>query len=222
LPFRKVPAGRGDPRSVGLPERILEMMKKTFLFGFILTVVFGFGCKTERTSDMKERKGIITFKGTPLTLIGRELKVNDTLPDAVLTAPDLSEANLSDFRGKTLILSTVPSLDTGVCDLQTRRFNEEAKKLGDKVVILTVSMDLPFAQKRWCGAAGAEHVRVASDYKEAAFAKATGLLIKELHLLARSVMIVDKNGKVVYIQLVPEVATEPDYDAVLNALSMMR
>lgn len=171
---------------------------------------------------MKERKGLITFKGTPLTLVGQELTVNDTLPDVVLTAPDLSELRLSAFRGKTLIISTVPSLDTGVCDLQTRRFNEEAKKLGDDVVILTISMDLPFAQKRWCGAANAEHIRVASDYKEAAFGKAAGLLIKELHLLARSVLIADKNGKIVYIQLVPEVATEPDYDAVLNALSMMR
>ncbi|MEJ5258836.1 MAG: thiol peroxidase [Anaerohalosphaeraceae bacterium] len=171
---------------------------------------------------MQERKGLITFKGAPLTLVGRELNVNDPLPDVVLTAPDLSDVKLSDFRGQTLILSTVPSLDTGICDLQTRRFNEEAKKLAGKAAVLTVSMDLPFAQKRWCGAAGAEHVRVASDYKEAAFAKATGLLIKELHLLARSVIIADKNGKVVYIQLVPEVATEPDYDAVLNVLSMMR
>lgn len=168
---------------------------------------------------MGERKGLITFKGTPLTLVGKELKVNDPLPEVVLTAPDLSDVKISDFRGKTLIVSTVPSLDTGVCDLQTRRFNEEAKRLGDNVIVLTVSMDLPFAQKRWCGAAGAEHIRVVSDYKDAAFGKATGLLIKELHLLARSVMIVDPNGKVVYIQLVSEVATEPDYDAVLNALS---
>lgn len=196
-------------------------MRKIGVVVFLI-VLFESGCKTERDDNMQERKGLITFKGAPLTLVGRELKVNDPLPDVVLTAPDLSDVRLSDFRGKTLIISTVPSLDTGICDLQTRRFNEEAKKLQDRVVILTVSMDLPFAQKRWCGAAGAEHIRVASDYKEAAFGKAAGLLIKELHLLARSVMIVDKNGKIVYIQLVSEVATEPDYDAVLNALSMMR
>lgn len=196
-------------------------MKKT-ISALILLVLLKSGCRTERDEIMQERKGLITFKGAPLTLVGRELNVNDPLPDVVLTAPDLSDVKLSDFRGQTLILSTVPSLDTGICDLQTRRFNEEAKKLAGKAAVLTVSMDLPFAQKRWCGAAGAEHVRVASDYKEAAFAKATGLLIKELHLLARSVIIADKNGKVVYIQLVPEVATEPDYDAVLNVLSMMR
>lgn len=196
-------------------------MKKT-IAALILLVLLESGCRTERDEIMQERKGLITFKGAPLTLAGKELKVNDLLPDVVLTAPDLSDVRLSDFRGQTLILSTVPSLDTGICDLQTRRFNEEAQKLAGRAVVLTVSMDLPFAQKRWCGAAGAEHIRVASDYKEAAFAKAAGLLIKELHLLARSVIIADKNGKVVYIQLVPEVATEPDYDAVLNALSMMR
>lgn len=167
---------------------------------------------------MKERKGIITFKGGPLTLLGPELKVGQPLPEVTLIAPDLSELKISSFRGKTLIVSTVPSLDTGICDLQTRRFNEEAKKLGGQAVILTISMDLPFAQKRWCGAAGAEHVKTASDYRGAEFAKASGLLIKELHLLARSVMIADKTGKIAYIQIVPEVASEPDYEAVLTAL----
>lgn len=167
---------------------------------------------------MKERKGIITFKGSPLTLLGQELKVGQMLPDATLTAPDLSEVKISSFRGKTLIVSTVPSLDTGVCDLQTRRFNAEAKKLGEQTVILTISMDLPFAQSRWCGAAGADAVKTASDYKEAEFAKASGLLIKELHFLTRSVIIADKTGKIVYIQVVPEVATEPDYEAALAAL----
>ncbi|HOT73325.1 MAG TPA: thiol peroxidase [Anaerohalosphaeraceae bacterium] len=168
---------------------------------------------------MNERKGLITFQGKPLTLVGRELKVGDSLPDVALTAPDLSSLKISSFRGKTLIISTVPSIDTEVCDLQTRRFNEEARKIGPDAAILTVSMDLPFAQTRWCQAAAADRIRIASDYKEAAFAKAAGLLIKELHLLARSVIMADKNGKVVYIQLVPEVASEPDYEDVLKALA---
>lgn len=167
---------------------------------------------------MKERTGIVTFKGSPLTLVGPELKAGQMIPEATLTATDLSDVKISSFKGKTLIISTVPSLDTSVCSLQTKRFNEEAKKLGDQVNILTISMDLPFAQKRWCGAENAENIKVASDYKGASFAKASGLLIKELHLLARSVMVVDKTGKITYVQIVPEVATEPNYDDVLNAL----
>lgn len=184
----------------------------------LLIVLMPAGCEKERKEAMEERTGVITFKGGPLTLVGPELKVGQMVPEATLTAPDLTNVEISSFKGKTLIISTVPSLDTPVCDLQTKRFNEEAKKLGDQVTILTISMDLPFAQKRWCGTVGTEHVKVASDYKEAAFAKAGGLLIKELHLLARSVMIVDKTGKITYIQIVPEVATEPNYDDVLNAL----
>jgi thiol peroxidase len=197
-------------------------MKKSGILCLLIVVIAAAGCDRERKEAMKERKGIITFKGGPLTLVGPELKVGQMLPDAALTAPDLSEVKISSFRGRILIVSTVPSLDTGICDLQTRRFNEEAKKLADKAVILTVSRDLPFAQKRWCGAAGAEYVKTASDYKGAEFAKASGLLIKELHLLARSVIIADKTGKITYIQIVPEVASEPDYEAVLAALKTMQ
>lgn len=192
-------------------------MKKRTIVCLSLVLIIA-GCENERDSVMEERTGIITFKGGPLTLFGPELKVGQSLPEVTLTANDLSDLSFSSFRGKTLIISTVPSLDTPVCDLQTKRFNEEAKKLGDDIVILTVSMDLPFAQSRWCGAAGAEHVKTASDYKGADFAKASGLLIKELHLLARSVIITDKTGKITYIQIVPEVTSEPDYDAVLEAL----
>lgn len=167
---------------------------------------------------MEERSGVITFKSNPLTLVGPEIQAGQDAPDATLTANDLTEVTLSTFKGKTVILSTVPSLDTPVCDLQTKRFNEESGKLGNDVVILTISMDLPFAQARWCGAAGAENVQTLSDYKTAAFAEAYGLLIKELHLLARAVIVVNKNGDVQYVQIVPEVASEPDYDAVLSAL----
>jgi thioredoxin-dependent peroxiredoxin len=135
-----------------------------------------------------------------------------------LTANDLSVVKLSALaRGKVCIITAVPSLDTPVCDLETRRFNKEAGELGDDVVILAVSMDLPFAQKRWCGAAGVKNVQTLSDYRQAAFGKAYGVLIKDLHLLARAVFVLDKPGLIRYVELVKEVASEPNYDAALTA-----
>jgi len=165
---------------------------------------------------MNERKGVITMKGKPLTLAGKEVNVGDKAPDAEVVANDLSEIKLSSYQGKVCIITSVPSLDTSVCDMETRRFNEEAGKLGD-VVVLTISMDLPFAQKRWCGAAGVKNVQTLSDYRYSSFGKEYGVLIKELRLLARTVFVVDKAGVVRYVQIVPEIATEPDYDAVLKA-----
>ena len=165
---------------------------------------------------MVERQGAITMKGNPLTLIGPELKAGDLAPDAVLTANDLSEVKLSSFRGKKVIISVVPSLDTPVCDLQTKRFNQEALKLSG-VAVLTISKDLPFAQKRWCGAAGASAVKTLSDYR-GNFGETYGVLIKGLGLLARSIFVIDESGKVTYIQLVKEVASEPNYDEVLKAV----
>jgi len=167
---------------------------------------------------MPERKGLVTMKGKPLTLAGNEVKAGDAAPDFVCVANDLSEVKFSSFRGKIVVLSSVPSLDTGVCDRETRRFNEEAAKLGDDVRVLTVSMDLPFAQKRWCAAAGVERVTTLSDYRDASYGRSYGVLIKELRLLARAVFVVDREGKVRYVQLVKELSTEPDYDAVLAAV----
>ena len=166
---------------------------------------------------MQERTGVITFQGNPLTLVGAELKVGDAAPDATLLANDLSPVQLSDYKGKVCVVSVVPSLDTPVCDMQTRKFNEAAGNLGDDVVILTVSMDLPFAQTRWCGAAGVEKVVTLSDHRDAAFGETYGTLIKELRLLARAVFVVDKDGTIQYIQLVNEVTEEPDYKAALEA-----
>ncbi len=166
---------------------------------------------------MQERKGIVTMKGKPVTLIGPELKVGQAVPDCELVANDLSPVKLSLFRGKVCVIASVPSLDTSVCDKETRRFNEEAQQLGDDVVVLTVSMDLPFAQKRWCGAAGVKNVQTLSDYREASFGKAYGILIKELRLLARVIFVVDKEGFIRYIQIVKEVSNEPDYEAALKA-----
>jgi thiol peroxidase len=173
-------------------------------------------------AEMKERPGAVTMKGKPLTLLGNELKVGDKAPDVELTANDMSQMKLSSYRGKVCIVSAVPSLDTSVCSTETRRFNEEAAKLGNDVVIVTVSMDLPFAQKRWCGQEGIERVITLSDYRNADFGKAYGVLIKENHLLARTVFVVDKQGVIRYIQAVKELSTEPDYNAVLEAANKLK
>ena len=167
---------------------------------------------------MEERTGIITIHGNPLTLVGSELKVGDPAPDFEILDNNLSPVRLSSFRGKVSIISSVPSLDTPICDMETRRFNEEAGKLGENVQILTISMDLPFAQKRWCGNAGVDRVITLSDHREASFGTAYGVLIKELRLLARAVFILDREGIIRYIQIVNEITNEPDYDAVLEAI----
>lgn len=168
---------------------------------------------------MQERTDVITFFGNPLTLIGPALETGDTAPDATLLDNDMNPAKLSSYRGKTCIISTVPSLDTPVCDMETRRFNKEAAGMNEQTVILTMSMDLPFAQKRWCGAAGVDKVTTLSDHLNADFGIAYGVLIKELRLLARTVFIVDKEGIIQYVQQVKETTEEPDYDAVLKALA---
>jgi len=167
---------------------------------------------------MLERPGIITMKGKPLTLLGPEVKPGGPAPDFTVVANDLSDFRFSSLQGQVCVLSSVPSLDTPVCDIETRRFNDEAAGLGAAVKLLTISMDLPFAQKRWCGAAGVENLKTFSDHREAAFGLAYGVLIKELRLLARAVFVVDQGGKVQHVQIVPELANEPDYEAVLQAV----
>jgi thiol peroxidase len=167
---------------------------------------------------MEERKGVITFMGNPLTLVGPSLKVGDKAPNFTVLDNALNPVQLSAYKGKVCILSSVPSLDTPVCDLETRRFNQEAATLGPDVSVLTVSMDLPFAQKRWCGAAGVDKVTTLSDHRDASFGTTYGTLIKELRLLARCVFVVDRDGVIRYIQVVKEVTQEPDYAAVLEAV----
>lgn len=166
---------------------------------------------------MVERPGAVTFQGNPLTLVGKEVKVGDKAPAFQVLDNSLSPASLDRYQGKVVIISSVPSLDTPVCDLETRRFNEEAAGLGPDVVVLTVSMDLPFAQARWCGAAGVSHVTTLSDHRDASFGEAYGVLIKELRLLARAVFVLDRKGEVRYVELVKEITHEPDYDAALKA-----
>ncbi len=167
---------------------------------------------------MTERKGAVTFQGNPLTLVGEEVAVKQNAPDVTLVDTEMNPVKLSSFRGKTVVLATVPSLDTPVCAAETRRFNEEAANFGDDVAVVTVSMDLPFAQKRWCGAEGIKNVTTLSDYRDRALATNYGLLIDELKLLARAVLIIDREGAVRYTQFVKEVTDEPDYEAVLVAL----
>lgn len=171
---------------------------------------------------MEERTGLITMMGNPLTLLGKALKVGDTAPDFTVIKNDMAPVSLSAFNGKICVISSVPSLDTSVCDMETRRFNLEAEGLGPDVVILTISMDLPFAQKRWCGAAGVERVVTLSDHRDASFGTAYGTLIKELRLLARCVFVIDKAGIIRYIQLVNEVTHEPDYEPILKAVKALK
>jgi thiol peroxidase len=167
---------------------------------------------------MKEQIEAVTMKGNPLTLVNNLPPVGQPAPDFEVVGNDLSPVKRSSYLGKVCVISSVPSLDTPVCDMQTRRFNQEAENLGSDISILTISMDLPFAQKRWCGAAGVERVVTLSDHRQAEFGTGYGVLIKELRLLARAVFIVDRDGMVRYVQLVKEIAEEPDYNAVLEAL----
>jgi len=167
---------------------------------------------------MAEEKAVVTFQGNPLTLVGNQVKVGDTAPDVEVLANDLTPVRLSGFRGKVCVICSVPSLDTSVCDTQTRKFNEQAASLGDDVVVLTISMDLPFAQQRWCGSANVENVQTLSDHSKAEFGNAFGVLIKELRLLGRAVFVVDKEGVIRYIQIVDELTSEPDYESALKAV----
>jgi thiol peroxidase len=170
---------------------------------------------------MSERTGIITFKGNPFTLLGPELKVGDRAPDFAVVDNGLASVTLASSAGKIRVISAVPSLDTPVCDTETRRFNQEATGLPGDVLVLTISLDLPFAQKRWCGAAGIDKVITLSDYRERSFGQNYGVLIKELLLLTRAIFVVDAQDVIRYIQIVPEVTSEPDYMAVITAVKQL-
>jgi len=169
-----------------------------------------------------ERTGIITFQGSGLTLLGEPVEVGQTAKNFSVINNELGAATLEDYKGNICIISSVPSLDTSVCSIQTKRFNDEAVNLGDDVKILTISMDLPFAQARWCGAMDVENVVTLSDYKDADFGMKYGVLIKELRLLSRAVFVVDKDGVITYSQIVPEITNEPNYEEVLAAVKKLQ
>ncbi|MDY0939451.1 thiol peroxidase [Priestia megaterium] len=158
----------------------------------------------------------VKFKGNDVTLLGNQVKVGDKAPNFTVLANDLSEITLDSTKGSVRLISVVPSIDTGVCDAQTRRFNEEAAKL-DNVKVLTVSVDLPFAQKRWCGANGIDNVQTLSDHRDLSFGEAYGVAIQELRLLARSIFVVDSNDNVTYVEYLPEVTEHPNYEAAIEA-----
>lgn len=164
-----------------------------------------------------ERAGATTLQGNPMTLVGPELKAGDAAPDFSVIDSSLKPVHLSDTGGKTRIFSVVPSLDTPVCDAQTRRFNEEAGKLTD-VDVYTVSMDLPFAQKRFCNSFALDHVKMLSDHREGSFGENYGTLIKELRILSRAIFVIDPGNRIKYVEYVPEVSNFPDYEAALNAV----
>ena len=157
----------------------------------------------------------VTFKGNPVTLEGTEAKIGQTAPDFTAVDNGLQPVKFSDFKGNIVIINAVPSLDTGICDSQSKRFNEEAGKL--KAKIITISLDTPFAQKRWCGAQDAVNMAVLSDARDREFAMKYGLYMKELGLIARSIFVVGKDGKIAYAQIVPEMASHPNYDEALEA-----
>jgi len=163
-----------------------------------------------------ERPGATTLKGNPLTLIGPELKPGEKAPDFKLVDNGLKDVTLADTGRNVRIISVVPSLDTPVCDAQTKRFNEEAAKL-PSVDIITVSMDLPFAQKRWCGAFGVDKVKMLSDHRDASFGTHYGTLIKELRIESRAIFVLDRSNTVRHVEYVKEVAEHPNYDAALSA-----
>ncbi len=165
-----------------------------------------------------ERFGVYTLRGNPLTVLGDPLEVGDKAPDFTLAANDLSKVTLRDTAGKVRLISVVPSLYTGICDAQTRRFNQEAAALGDHVAILTVSADLPFSQKSWCGAAGVDQVQTLSDHHDMNFALSYGTYVKEQRLEQRAIFVVNADDVVTYVEYVPEMAQHPDYDAALEAV----
>jgi thiol peroxidase len=168
-----------------------------------------------------ERPNAVTFKSNPLTLIGPEIKAGQPAPEFHLRSYEnggMQTLTLETFKGKPTLLSVVPSLDTPVCQLQTKKFNDQLAALGDKIHAVTVSLDLPFAMNRFCGAEGIKNMRVGSDYMDREFGKNYGMLIKELMILARGTFVLDPNGKVVFADQVNEVADEPNYEATIAAL----
>ncbi|MGC9519307.1 MAG: thiol peroxidase [Desulfuromonadaceae bacterium] len=170
---------------------------------------------------VEKRTGIVTFKQNPVTLLGPDIVVGSQAPDFKVVDNALQPVTRDTAKGKVQLIAVVPSIDTGVCDTMTRKFNQDAAALPDDIAVYTISMDLPFAQKRWCGAAGIERVQMLSDYQERSFGQNYGLLIDELKLLARAVYIIDTDGKVAYREIVPEVTDEPDYAAALNAVKAL-
>lgn len=171
--------------------------------------------------DYQKREAAVLFKGNPATLLGPEIKAGDKAPDFKVVDNGLQPVSLATDAGKVRLITVVPSIDTPVCDTMTRRFNQDAAQLPDSVAVYTISVDLPFAQKRWCGNAGIDRVQALSDYQDRSFGLNYGLLLEGLKLLARAVYVIDQNDQIAYAELVPEVTAEPDYAAALAAVNKL-
>ena len=172
--------------------------------------------------ELPQRTVTVTRGGKPVTLLGSELKIGDRAPEFVVMSNEFKPVTLKDYTGKIKVISSISSLDTNLCSTETKHFNELAAQMGEDVVVLTISMDLPYAQRRWCGSNGIDRVVALSDYKEHSFGKRYGLITNDLLLLARAVLIVDQQDVVRYLQLVPEIRQEPNYDDVLKALGEIK
>lgn len=168
-----------------------------------------------------ERKESYNFRNRVIKLVGPEIKIGDKAPAFTVLAQDFTEVGLDAVKGKPTVLASVPSLDTGVCDAETKRFNDEAAKLGDKVNFVVVSCDLPFGQKRWCGMANVDKARVYSDHRDRSFGQAYGVYVKETGFLWRAVFVLDKDGVVRYVEYVPEMGQHPNYDKILETVNKL-
>lgn len=195
-------------------------MKKIVLIGLLLFTM-NLKAEAQNSKNMKETKNITTHSGNPLTLLGETIAVGNTAPE--FTAVDVTgkDVKLSDFKGKTVVLAIFPSIDTKICAMETREFNKRATDLGNDIVVLTLSKDLPFALGRFCAAEGIKNVIPLSDYKQSEFGTKYGFLIKENMLLTRGVVIIDKNGKVAYVEYVSDITKEPNYDAAMTAIKSL-
>ncbi len=168
--------------------------------------------------EAKERKGLVTMMGKPVTLVGNPVKAGDRAPDFSVVDRDWQKVRFSDFKQKVRLISAVPSLDTGVCAVQTKRFNDEAAKLPKDVAVITISQDLPFAQKRFCEAENVQGIPVLSDHVWREFGLNYGILVKDMALLARSIFVVGEDGRISYVEIVPEISNHPDYEKALAAV----
>lgn len=193
-------------------------MRRTWhICGAVALIGWTAGCAVQRDTSI-ERAGVVAARGSPVTLVGSAVpRVGSKAPGFTAVGVDMTEVSLDQYSGNVVILATVPSLDTAVCDREARTFNERASSLADSVVVLVVSKDLPFAQKRWCAAAGIDRIVTLSDSKRGEVGDRYGLLVRESGLLARSVTAIDRSGVIVYQEIVPELSREPDYDAALAA-----
>ncbi|QZT37939.1 thiol peroxidase [Halosquirtibacter xylanolyticus] len=166
---------------------------------------------------MNKNNSLVTFAGNPVTLVGDQVKVGEIAPDFTVLRNDLTPAKLSDFKGKKVVIAVYPSIDTGVCQAQNRKFNEEATKL-DNTVVLSISCDLPFAQGRFCAAEGLNNIVTLSDHKDVDFGTKYGFLVEELRLLARGTVVVNEEGVITFVEYVPEITNEPNYEAAIEVL----